>query len=186
MKCLVKCLQILGPWLLAMALFGAMLATCRASAQGDDVGLMLAKVAVNEGGFESLADADAIAAISIRQARLRSIPLGTYLRTRFLRALAPAERRRNRPWIASLSRVAGPPHGWPASSQPWSARSAQWGTLLHRMDHVVAGDIRVSCNAHTWGSAVYDKDAIERILANGGRVVDCGPTKNVYLRFGAR
>lgn len=154
-----------------------------AHAQSGDASLLLARVCVNEGGFSALADCDAIGAISIRQSRLRRMPLVAYLRARFLRALAPADQRRNRTWIADLQRNEHAPIGWPHESQPWSARRDQWRDLLARTDAIVAGEIELSCTAQTWGSEVYDREQIARILANGGRVVDCGATRNVFLRF---
>jgi hypothetical protein len=154
-----------------------------AYAQAADASLLLAKVCVNEAGFDGIADCDAIAAISIRQARLRGMPLGAYLQARFRRALAPVDARRNRPWIAGLQRNHRAPAHWPHQSQPWSARSASWRALLARTDDVVAGRVTVECNAQTWGSPVYDAKNIARILANGGRVVPCGRTRNQFLRF---
>ncbi len=154
-----------------------------AQAQREDTALLLAQICTNEAGFDGTADCLAITAMSIRQARLRHMTLPQYLRSRFRRALAPANERRNRPWIANLNRTHEEPSGCNRASQPWSARRSQWVALLDLMDRVVAQELIPRCNAQTWGSKIYDRENIERILANGGYIVDCGNTKNVFLRF---
>lgn len=101
------------------------------------------------------------------------------------RALAPESERRSRPWLANLDRSGNAPRSWPEDRQPWSERRQQWLDTLERADAFLAGDIDApeGCRPQSWGSPVYDREAIERTLANGGVVVPCGETKNVFMRW---
>lgn len=149
----------------------------------DDAGLLLARIAVSEAGFNDSDDGEAIALMSMRQARDRGMELVAFLRARYKRALAPASARRNRPWLAGLTRSLDAPPLWPHANQPWTARRGQWRDLLTRMDRVAAGRSKLTCIAHVWGGPEVDAKRIARILANGGRIVSCGRTRNIFLRL---
>ncbi len=151
-----------------------------AHAQSEDASILLARVCVNESGFDSFADCDAIAAISIRNAGDRD--LAPYLRGRFLRALAPVHARRNRPWIADLSRDGHEPRHWP-SNVSWASIRPRWLALVAHVDGAVSGRIVVSCDADTWGGRVVDRERIARMLSRGGSIAQCGNTENVFLRW---
>ena len=151
-----------------------------AHAQSDDAAVLLAQVATNEAGFDSLDDATAIAAISIRNTGDRDLAL--YLRGRFLRALAPAHARKNRPWIAGLNRAGTEPAHWP-SNVAWASIRPRWLALVERMDAVLAGRIAARCDADTWGGPVTDRERIARMLSRGATVVHCGRTRNTFLRW---
>ena len=153
-----------------------------AAAQCADVVLLLARVGVNEAGFHGHADHRAITAITIRQARRRGLELDTWTVQRFKRALAPAERRRDRFYIAHLRHDDTKPEAWNEDANRWSDYSAAWLQTLEEVADVIAHGGRGECRATDWGSPVYDREEIDRKLANGWEVVDCGATRNTYLR----
>lgn len=181
----------LHPLHLAIATFlvGVTLDQCPpapAYAQQSDAGLMLARVFVNEAGFDGAADHLAIANYTRRLARHYRAPIDVTMVRRYTRALAPESERRDRVWIANLSRDDGAPRGWPEANQRWADRDAQWRAALDRADAFLRGEIDAppGCRPHSWGSPDYDAEAIARTIANGGFVVNCGPgTKNVFLRW---
>lgn len=178
--------RVLLGWCLVMLAGALALHECKplpAHAQSADAAVLLAQVGVNESGFDSLDDATAIAAISIRNAGDRDLAL--YLRGRFLRALAPVHARRNRPWIAGLNRAGTEPSHWPSNVE-WTAIRPRWLALVARMDDVIAGRVVARCDADTWGGPVADRERIARMLSRGGSVVRCGSTRNVFLRWGRR
>lgn len=178
--------RILCAWAIAMIVCSIAMHQCGplpVHAQHEDASVLLARVCVNESGFDSFADCDAIAAISIRNAGGRD--LASYLRGRFLRALAPVHARRNRQWIADLSRDGHEPRHWP-SNVSWPSIRPRWLALVAHVDGVVSGRIVVSCDADTWGSPVVDAERIARALSRGSHVVHCGRTKNTYLHWGRR
>lgn len=155
-----------------------------AHAQTDD-GLLLARVMVNEAGFDGSADHLAIASYTRGLARRWQMPIGAAMVRRYTRALAPASQRRDRPWIATLTRGDAAPVGWREERQPWAERREQWAATLARADAFLAGEIDApdGCRPQSWGGSM-DQARIDRILARGGRVIACGDTKNVFLRFG--
>jgi hypothetical protein len=183
----------LQPIHLALATFivGLTLDQCSpglpAHAQAPDVGLMLARVFVSESGFDGAADHLPIANYTRSLARYWRVPMGVALPRRYTRALAPESERRSRPWLANLMRNGAEPRSWPhgPNSQPWPERRQQWLDTLARADAFLAGEVDAppGCRPHSWGSPEYDREAIESTIANGGFVIDCGPTKNVFLRW---
>lgn len=176
------------PLPLAVLVFvvGLLADTCQpiaVRAQGADVGLLLARVAVHEAGFWRPADHRAIAAITVRQARRRGMELDTWIVRRFTRALRPAEELPGRRYIAGLSRSQRKPEHWRDDLNDWEGEYAPlWMTTLRNVDDVIARGGRGECLATIWGSPEYDRDEIEEKLANGWEIVDCGDTSNVYLR----
>ncbi len=161
-------------------------------AQAPDEGLLLAMVFVSEAGFidtnrdpDGSADHLAIANYTRALARYWRLPMSAALVRRYTRALAPEEARRNRPWLANLSRAPGAPRGWREDRMRWADRDAQWRATLDLADAFLAGrvDAPDGCRPNSWGSPVYDADDIARTLARGGRVIDCGRTRNVFLRW---
>lgn len=156
-----------------------------ARAQVQDEGLLLAKVFVSEGGFDAPADHLAVARYTRGLSHFWRAPMGATLVRRYRRALAPASERRSRPWLANLDRSLEAPEGWPEESQPWSARRAQWAATLARADAFLRREIDAppTCRPHSWGSPVYDAEEIASTIENGGFVVNCGETRNVFLRW---
>lgn len=173
---------VLVPWLFTFLLALVHLRYCAhpAFAQSPDVGVLLARVGVNEAGFGDYADHEIIAHISIEQARDRGLMLPVYLFSRYTRALAPASERNGRQYIAGLNRAGDEPPGWD-STIDWSIYRPQWLRILARVDAVLAGRRRVRCGASTWGGPVVDAERIAAKLADGWQVAQCGRTKNIFL-----
>lgn len=185
-----RLLPEIGIMLLTAIVFfmaGASCQSCetKAEAQAQDVGLLLAKVFVSEGGFDGEADHLAIGRYTRNLALFWRSDMGVTLVRRYQRALAPAAERRGRRWLANLDRSLEAPEGWPEDRQPWSARRAQWAATLARADAFLRREIDAppGCRPHSWGSPVYDAEEIARTLENGGFVVNCGETKNTFLRW---
>lgn len=155
----------------------------RPPAWAEDPALVLAIVGTNEAGIDGYADHLAIAAYVEREARRRGLSIPDYARARFRRALALPGERRNRPWIAHLSRSLDAPGEWPEDRQHWIERRDQWREALERMDRFVRGEVRAPCSPSTWGSPVYDRDELDAAIENGARRLDCGATRNEFLAF---
>lgn len=156
-------------------------------AQSRDAGLMLAQVFVSESGFDGTADHLPIARYTRNLSHFWGAPMDVAMVRRYRRALAPASERRSRPWLANLDRSGDEPRLWPhgSNSQPWSERRPQWLAALARADAFLERrvDAPAGCNPHSWGSPTYDAAQIQSTLANGGHIVNCGNTANVFLRW---
>jgi len=147
--------------------------------------LLLARVFVSESGFDGVADHLPIARYTRNLSHHWRAPMGVTMVRRYTRALAPAEERRSRPWLANLDRSGDAPAGWPERDQAWSERRGQWLAALARADAFLAREVDApaGCNPHSWGSPTYDAAQIASTIANGGFVVSCGNTANVFLRW---
>jgi len=89
-----------------------------------------------------------------------------------------------RPWIAGLNAELTRPEAWDESRMPWVGGGQRiWLRTLQNVRRTLEGQMR--CPGGTpqiWGGRSLDHSHIERRLAQGFRVVDCGTTANVYLR----
>jgi len=93
----------------------------------------------------------------------------------------------SRRWIAGLDASMERPEHWPESDVPWESRGvAAWRRVLETVRAGLRGQSACSERPHVWGGRALDADHIQRRINQGFRVVDCGPTKNVFLRRGWR
>lgn len=91
----------------------------------------------------------------------------------------------NRIWVRGLNRSMQRPEGWPEASVPWLNRGHDsWLRALEEAESVLMGEFAPCAEVpDTWGGPEVDAVNIARILARGGRRVDCGVTRNVPLKF---
>lgn len=141
--------------------------------------ILIARLAVNEATWRE-ADVAAIA-------YARALYSPAELRNAHRRALAVG-RTDSRRWIETLGPDLARPAGWPEHLVPWETRGRiGWERTLHIVHDVVSGRV-VPCSGvrpSTWGGTM-DRARIERMTANGWRVVSCGQVANTYLRRGER
>lgn len=141
--------------------------------------ILIARLAVNEATWRE-ADVAAIA-------YARALYSPAELRNAHRRALAVG-RTDSRRWIETLGPDLTRPTGWPEHLVPWETRGrVGWERTLRIVHDVVSGRV-VPCGGarpSTWGGTM-DRARIERMTANGWRVVSCGQVANTYLRRGER
>lgn len=141
--------------------------------------VLIARLAVNEATWRE-ADVAAIA-------YARALYSPAELRNAHRRALAVG-RTDSRRWIETLGPDLARPTGWPEHLVPWETRGrVGWERTLRIVHDVVSGRV-VPCGGarpSTWGGTM-DRARIERMTANGWRVVSCGQVANTYLRRGER
>lgn len=136
----------------------------------------IARLCVNEATWSG----DDCAAITEARGRY-SVP---ELRQMHRRALAEV-RTDGRRWIAGLDAAGSMPDGWPESDVPWetSGRPA-WLRTLATVRRTLAGGRVCSARPSIWGGASLDAPAISRREAEGYVRVNCGTTRNVFMRRG--
>lgn len=105
------------------------------------------------------------------------------LRRMHPRALASV-RTDARRWIAGLDASLTEPAGWPVAV-PWESRGRDaWVRVLGLVRESMRGPGACSEAPHVWGGRAIDADRIARLEARGFVRVDCGVTRNVFLRRG--
>lgn len=183
LACLILAAFVLGGGRCEVEAQGAPAVPLPDTAWASDPGLVCAIVGTNEAGIDGLADHLAICEYIRRNARRAGLSIPAYAFRRFRRALALPGARHNRHWIANLSRSLDAPAEWPEARQAWAERQGQWTEALARADAFLAGETPAPCSPSTWGSPLYDAEEIEALIAGGARVISCGLTRNVFLRF---
>lgn len=136
--------------------------------------VMLARICVNEASFR---DADCRAIVEAR---------GRYdvatLRRMHPRALA-SSRTDARPWIAHLDASGAMPAGWPEARVSWQERGLPaWVRILSTVRETMRTGGACDARPQVWGGRSIDAERIARLEARGYVRVDCGDTRNVYLR----
>jgi hypothetical protein len=90
----------------------------------------------------------------------------------------------SRPWIAGLNAELTRPTDWPEDRVSWDERGRDgWRRTLQLVRRTLAsGQGCIGGTPQIWGGRTLDATHIERRVAQGFRIVDCGPTANVYMR----
>jgi hypothetical protein len=161
------------------------------SAQGQDHQawqadvVSLARLCVNEAGWPSPEGSNDCAAIG-RYARARADSnnetVAAYIARVHWRHTSPT--RRTRVWVRGLNAELTEPTGWPADLDWATWGRVRWNAALEDAAQILRGR-RTACTEtpHTWGGYI-DRERIARMLANGYRQIDCGSTRNVFMRRG--
>lgn len=180
-------------WMLILVLALAGL-TCAAEAQAQDWTddeFALARLVASEAGLYNPRRPDdrdvlAIAQIVKRVARWRRMTVAEYIASAHTRHTDP--NRWNNRWVLGLNREGTQPPQWrPAIDGRWEgedqwAYKQRWFKRLAQAREGLEGDPVCVHPPITWGGPVVDRERIARMTASGLYVVvDCGPTRNVFL-----
>lgn len=144
----------------------------------------VARLCVSEASFSATADCRAITWIVSRQAERRGVSIAEYVARQHHRHV----RSEQRPWIGGLDASMERPEGWPEDQIAWEPRGvALWSRRLAEVRGYLA-DGQHGCSAApaVWGGLVTDHARILRLEARGYERVDCGVSRNAFLRRGAR
>lgn len=168
------------PWVAAILLAVAVGANQCSAAHADvwtEQEILLGRLAVNEATgrvADTIAIVEARGHVSVDE-----------LRRMHPRALAPV-RTDGRRWIAGLDSSMQRPDGWPEARVPWETSGRErWRAVLVLVRATLRGE-RSACvgrPGQVWGGRHIDADRIQRLIARGYVIVDCGATANVYLRI---
>jgi hypothetical protein len=186
--------ELIASTLAAFVLFGAVAVHSQGPADWD--ALAIARLAVNEAGFEPTDDIAGIYAVVARRARLSGISIDSAARIQSPRVYtrrrceagerSTRERpcRRRRLYVPFLPFDGHRPRRWPRRME-WPRD--KWMALLARAQRLVSGQESHGCSEEPrwWGGPVVDRASIDRNIANGTwHIVDCGRTENVFLAPG--
>jgi len=144
--------------------------------------LLLAKIVIGEAGFSATED-DVMAhhAVITNRSEARGWSYAGAARLYSPRHLGVKES--PRPWISELNRSLTKPPSWP-SNVSWEKHRPQWKRVLKTATKAVKGEIEQTCDADHWGGPVVDRDRIDRGIDRGyWEIIDCGNTKNVFLKI---
>lgn len=145
----------------------------------------LARLRVHEAGWPSRTsptnDGGMIGQVMMKRANLARESVAAYIARVHHRHTTTSRRI----WVRGLNRSMQRPEGWPEASVPWMNRGHDsWLRALEEAALVLSGAFAPCAEVpDTWGGSVVDAANIARILARGGRRVDCGVTHNVPLKF---
>lgn len=142
--------------------------------------LILARVLVNECGWEPTDDGPAIHHVLTQRAQRMGVSYEQaarrYSRTTFEANLLPANRR----WVAFVDSDSAP-LSWPGNLD-WSKTYApRWRRILRFATQIVEGKEAPLCRPDHWGAAGGWN--FERSLRLGWIEVDCGNTVNAFWRL---
>lgn len=154
--------------------------SCPAHAD-DRLALAIAKVAVNEAGFDSPADVALIWQVVERHAPDERLPFLKRHSPCVLRAEDPGRRRGNCEWTRNLRWSDAEPDGWP-SGIPWERYADRWARVRAFTRGLVNGSVRRRPCAEqpiTWGSRRLD---IQQALSRGLEPLGCVGTLNEGFR----
>lgn len=189
-------------WVVVMLVFGAVIRGCLSSVMAAPLSTQVhgtfqqhevyaARMCVNESGFqEGALDCLALLNLFKRNARYHHMSVGAYLLRHHADAVVPGRRYhgRGRMYIVELAPHGNQPTHWP-SNLDWNTSRDRWMQYLRWAATVLRSPVATldPCaeSPHIWGSPVYDRVRIQRMVRAGtAHVVDCGNTANVFLRFG--
>lgn len=154
----------------AMAVAFATMSAAAGAPTSDDV-VDLARVAVAEGGFWSLADHDGIWSVLALRARRR----GVTLREMIYAYSSPMKRGH---WVLGANAQATRPPDYPAQLD-WSKVRAQWIFVMARAQLFELLGLRDPCRGKADHFGDRDGDAA-RARQNGWRSISCGKTGNQF------
>lgn len=142
--------------------------------------VIVARHCISEASGAQTDDCRAIAWIDMTNASRRGMTIEAWMSRAHSRHL----RSRTRPWLADLSADMHEPAGWPQSVS-WERRGRPaWEATLGVVRSVLDGDGDHGCSAapSVWGGPGPDRERLARMLANGWERVDCGNTRNWFIR----
>ena len=137
--------------------------------QHTDDGLTLARLAVHEGGWNHPEEAAAIYAVAVYGAERTGMTWQRWLAVHSPRFAAGTV---DRDWVYRLTREAHDP----VAGISWRTHRPLWLAYLAAADAAINAE--PVCVARSWGSA--QDYARRRARGIFDRVVDCGPTANIY------
>lgn len=141
--------------------------------------VLLARLVVHEAGFRrDVGDVLGIAHVTRAKAALNRKSIADYVVETHPRATFG---RTQRTWVAGLDASFLRPVEWPEDRVPWATRGRHdWLRRLREVREALAIPEN-RCPAYTWGARRGIEARLERMLAAGWTVRDCGPTLNVFL-----
>jgi hypothetical protein len=144
----------------------------------DEVGA--ARHCISEASGAMTNDCRVIVWIDQQNAARRGVSVAEFIATQHHRHTRSA----SRPWLAGLDASMSEPEGWPVSVS-WAGRGRPaWEAALLVARGVLRGDEGHGCDANplVWGGPGPDRERLDRMLSNGWVRVDCGETRNWFLR----
>lgn len=143
--------------------------------QRDTDALALARVCVNEAGWDVTDDCAGI--LAVLRSRQQRIGLRTIAGTAAVYSTRVFDKSRadRRAWVAWLDDAATPPRGWPRNVD-WPTHRAKWRAMVEHAALLLTQ--HDACGAHHWGGPMDDARAIRA----GWAPVDCGETRNHFWR----
>jgi hypothetical protein len=156
---------------------------CDCQADADtwtDDEVAVARHCISEASGAMTPDCRVIAWIDQQNASRRDVSVAQFISTQHTRHTRSA----SRPWIAGLDASMAEPPGWPVSVSWVSRGRPGWEAALLVARGVLSGEDGHGCTSNPliWGGPGPDRERIDRLLANGWERVDCGATRNLFLR----
>lgn len=90
----------------------------------------------------------------------------------------------SRPWLGDIRRDLHQPLGWPARDMNWADHAPRFQELFEFVQSVLDGRIQDRCRGgypDRWGGPRVDEELIARHIEAGRTIIDCGPTRNIFL-----
>lgn len=146
--------------------------------------LLLARIVIGECGFDAT-PADVAAHHAVLEARAERLGVSYVRAARLYSPRHTGVATSRRPWVAQLDRTLRRPPSWPSSAS-WERHRPEWERVLKLAERAHAGELEHGCDGRPdhWGGSVVDHERIERGVRRGyWRVVDCGRTRNVFVRI---
>lgn len=146
--------------------------------------LLLARIVVGEAGFSATED-DVMAHHSVLTSRTERRGWSYVQAAQLYSPRHTGVKESRRPWIAELNKALRRPPSFP-ENLPWSNYKPNWKRILELAGKAHRGELEQRCVADHWGSPNHpiDKKRIKRATENDRQIiVDCGDTKNVFLRI---
>lgn len=92
----------------------------------------------------------------------------------------------SRPWLGDVRLDLHEPLGWRRDRMSWADHAPRFQALFEFVQGVLDGRINDRCQGYPdrWGGPRVDQELIAQHIEAGRTIIDCGPTRNIFLGTG--